>query len=321
MVPDLSTSSPERWVAVIAHPRKTDMAALREAALVASEQAGWAPPRFWETTVDDTGRGQAQEAVAAGAHVVAVSGGDGTVRAVAGVLAGTGVRLALFPAGTGNLLARSLDISHTSRSAAIGLLTSGQVRRIDCMDVLITSADGRRWTETSVVGLGVGYNADLMAGVDEEMKRRTGWFAYVVSGARALRTHAVRVRIGSDLADPTAPLVDQGVESRSVRSILVMSCGILVGGLRLVSGSTPDDGVVESVIASPRGPGELLLQLGRVVSHGGAGGPRVQLVRSRRSVTLECPKGTMAQIDGDPVGHVIRLEVTLRAGALHVLAP
>ncbi len=160
-----------------------------------------------------------------------------------------------------------------------------------------------------------------MAGVDEDLKRRTGWFAYVVSGARVLRKHAVRVRVGRDVEDTSAPLVQQQVGVRSIRSILVMTCAVLVGGVRLIADSEPDDGIIESVVASPRGPVELLLQLGRVVSRGGAGGPNVEVLQSHSNVVLECPRGTMAQIDGDPVGVVIRIEVTLRPGALAVLAP
>ena len=52
----------------------------------------------------------ARAAVAAGADVVVAAGGDGTVRVVCSEMAGTGIPVGVIPAGTGNLLARNLDI-------------------------------------------------------------------------------------------------------------------------------------------------------------------------------------------------------------------
>jgi diacylglycerol kinase family enzyme len=60
------------------------------------------------TRTDELGVGHAREAAAAGADVVFACGGDGTISSVLSGLAGTGVPLAILPAGTGNLLARNL---------------------------------------------------------------------------------------------------------------------------------------------------------------------------------------------------------------------
>ena len=49
----------------------------------------------------------AREALAAGAGVVIVGGGDGTVSAAASVLAGSGAALAILPTGTFNHFART----------------------------------------------------------------------------------------------------------------------------------------------------------------------------------------------------------------------
>lgn len=311
----------QKWVAVIAHPGKTDMAEVRREVGELATRAGWGEPRIWETTVDETGAAQAKEAVEAGATVVAVSGGDGTVRSVASALVGGDTPMAILPAGTGNLLARALEISHTSRSEAVALLETVHERRVDVMEAVLVRADGARSTELSLVGLGIGYNADIMAGVDEKLKKRAGWLAYVLSGLRAIRRHALRVRISDDVADVAAPLISSGAQQRSIRSILVMTCGELVGGLRLLAESSPDDGTIETVIASPRSHFELVRQLGRLIARRDARGPNVQVLRSTRNVVVECPRETEAQVDGDPVGAVTRIEVTLRPGALRVIAP
>ena len=64
-----------------------------------------------ETTEDDAGVSMSQRAVEDAVDLVVVAGGDGTVRVVCAELAGTGIPLAVLPAGTGNLLARNLGIS------------------------------------------------------------------------------------------------------------------------------------------------------------------------------------------------------------------
>ncbi|MFC5381122.1 diacylglycerol/lipid kinase family protein [Aquipuribacter nitratireducens] len=311
----------DRWIAVVAHPVKSNMTELRREVAEVTRRNGWREARWWETTAEETGAKQAREAFEAGASVVAVSGGDGTVRAVARALVGTSTPLAILPAGTGNLLARALGVSHTSREEAVRMIDEGRHRNVDVMEATLTRPDGSRASELSLVGLGIGLNADIMAGVDEDMKKRAGWLAYVVSGARALRRNAIRVRYAEDLDDVSVSLQRAGVQRAQVRSLLVVTCGVLVGGLRLLEESQPDDGVMETVIAAPRSHLGLVWQLGRLVSRRDARGPDVEVLRSTRNVVVECPRGTEAQVDGDVVGEVTRIEVTLRPGSLVALAP
>ncbi|WP_336921619.1 diacylglycerol/lipid kinase family protein [Aquipuribacter sp. SD81] len=313
--------APHRWIAVIAHPVKSDMDELRREVAEVTRRNGWDDARWWETTAEETGAKQAREAFEAGASVVAVSGGDGTVRAVARALVGTSTPLAILPAGTGNLLARALGVSHTSRQEAVRMIDEGRHRNVDVMEATLTRPDGSRSSELSLVGLGIGLNADIMAGVDEDMKKRAGWLAYIVSGAKALRRNAIRVRYADDLDDVSVSLKEHGVDRTAVRSLLVVTCGVLVGGLRLLEESQPDDGVMETVVATPRSHLGLLVQLGRLVSRRDARGPDVEVLRSQRNVAVECPRGTEAQVDGDVVGEVTRIEVTLRPGSLVALAP
>jgi diacylglycerol kinase (ATP) len=89
---------------VVNGARVRDLARLRGACQRAAAAAGWQPPLLLPTTSDDSGTGQARRAVQAGAALVVVVGGDGTVRACAQTLAGTAVPLAIVPAGLARLL-------------------------------------------------------------------------------------------------------------------------------------------------------------------------------------------------------------------------
>jgi len=98
-------------VVLIVNPTKTDdLDRLRSKVTKQCVARGLPEPVLLETTESDTGAGQSHEAVRRGARVVLVAGGDGTVQAVCAGLAGTGVVLGLLPLGTGNLLARNLDV-------------------------------------------------------------------------------------------------------------------------------------------------------------------------------------------------------------------
>ena len=70
----------------------------------------------------------------AAADLVLAIGGDGTIRAVCEELAGTGIPVGIVPAGTGNLLARNLDIPLYLRSA-VDVALNGQDRAIDMVEV------------------------------------------------------------------------------------------------------------------------------------------------------------------------------------------
>jgi diacylglycerol kinase family enzyme len=73
----------------------------------------------------------AEAAVAGGAQVVGVAGGDGTVSAVATVAARTGTPLVVIPAGTRNHFARDLGLDITDPAAALAALRAGYPVLVD----------------------------------------------------------------------------------------------------------------------------------------------------------------------------------------------
>jgi diacylglycerol kinase family enzyme len=87
-------------------------------------------------------------AVAAdGADVVLVGGGDGTISAAAACLMDTGKVLAVLPAGTMNLFARSLGMP-LDLDSAIAAFATGKVREVD-----VASANGRAFVHQYSVGM------------------------------------------------------------------------------------------------------------------------------------------------------------------------
>lgn len=118
-------SAPDSY-AFIVNPSKTSTIQFRSQVLAHFARHGLAAPSFYETTKDDPGRGQAARAIAEGATVVVAAGGDGTVRSVAGAVAAAGAIMGLVPLGTGNLLARNIDIDVTSVPSALSTSPSAR---------------------------------------------------------------------------------------------------------------------------------------------------------------------------------------------------
>lgn len=82
-----------------------------------------------------------------GVDVVMAGGGDGTVSAAAGILRGTERALAVLPAGTMNLFARSLGIP-LDLDAAVGAFASGRIRQVDT-----ASANGQPFVHQFSIGM------------------------------------------------------------------------------------------------------------------------------------------------------------------------
>jgi diacylglycerol kinase (ATP) len=200
--------------AVVVNPSNVaDLATLQAQITRVCAELGWAPPLWLPTTVEDPGGGQARAALAAGAEVVLACGGDGTVRHVAQVLAGSGTALGLLPTGTANLLARNLAIVLDNTAQATRIALSGNNRAIDVGRLII---DDRTEEQVFLVMAGMGFDAAIMAGAPHELKARLGSLAYVVSGVRALRGPRAPITLAVD-GRPDPPL--------RVRTVVVGNCG------------------------------------------------------------------------------------------------
>ncbi|WP_449386403.1 diacylglycerol/lipid kinase family protein [Cellulomonas soli] len=292
-------------VAVVANPSKlSDVAHVRELVEQACARHGWASPLWIETTEEDPGGGQTREALEHGVDLVCALGGDGTVRAVAEVLAGGDVPLGLLPAGTGNLLARALELAPDDLESALDLALTGQDARID---VGALRVDGSSHEHVFLVMAGMGLDAETMDGTDERLKGVLGWPAYVISGVRAAAGRGFTARVQPE---------DGATVRRRVRAVLLGNSGRLQGGIELLPEASLDDGLLDVAVVSPRGPFGWARTIATVVTRGRGNRQLTRLQGPAFRVVADRPTAT--QLDGDLIGEHRRLECRVRPGALLV---
>jgi diacylglycerol kinase family enzyme len=229
------------------------------------------------------------------------------VRAVCAELAGTGIPVGVVPAGTGNLLARNLDLP-LYLNAAVDVALAGQDRAIDIVRI---AGDGLGEDEHFLVMAGMGFDAAIMEGASEQIKARVGWLAYFVSGMRNVMFGAVPVEISID---------DEPFTRHRARTIVVGNVGFLQAGLPLLPDAAIDDGRLDVVLINPRRFLHWLFVLIRVLGRRKKVDDTVNRMAGRK-VVVRAAAATPRQIDGDPVGAGNELICECLHGKLLVRVP
>jgi len=153
----------------------------------------------------DDYREAVKKAVACGAKLIVAAGGDGTVSAAAGALAGSEARLGILALGTLNHFARDLGIPAKLEEAA-RLLANGREDRVDVAEV-----NGRTFVNTSAIGV-----YPLMVSDRQSQERRLGRtkrLAMAVASARVLARfsrHRLRLTCGGRSEAVETPLLFVG---------------------------------------------------------------------------------------------------------------
>ncbi|EWT02438.1 diacylglycerol kinase [Intrasporangium oryzae NRRL B-24470] len=304
-----------KQAAIVINPTKfTDQGPVRERIAATCRAVGWGEPLFYETTAEDPGRGQAMQAVKDGAKVVCSLGGDGTVRHVASGLVGTETPLGILPGGTGNLLARNLDLPVDAFDTAMTVALTGRNRRIDVGELVLGDTDrdgnpvGPSESHYFLVISGIGMDAAIMAGTNENLKSKVGWAAYMLSGVKSLVSPEFRTTIRLD-TDPEF--------RRRARGVMIGNCGRLLGGLVLMPNARVDDNQLDVVIASPKGVVGWVPVATRVLTRQRKGHPTLDQ-RTCQEVRVRVDRPLPVQVDGDVVGEATEVNAIVRPGVLSV---
>lgn len=321
------TSRAQPHAAVVYHPLKTDVAGLRSAVRAAESRAGWAPTRWYETEAADRGTGAARRAIAEGAGVVLGSGGDGTIRAVAEALRGSGVPLGIVPQGTGNLLARNIGMPLGDLEAAVEAAFFGRNQPIDLglMTIIRPADEAGLSVEDEHVFLvlaGMGLDARVIRSTRSTLKKRLGWLAYVDAGVRTMvKDRPLEIEYSMDGSE---------MKPLTVYTVMIGNCGLLPGGVLLIPDARIDDGLLDVVSLRPLGPFSWLRIWNKIGWENGVlrktktGRRIIDLVNDTKNVTyLRAREYALAvagpepiQLDGDDFGLAVEVRGRVDPGAL-----
>ena len=233
-------------------------------------------------------------------------GGDGTAMEVAGALAGTQYPLGPLPGGTGNLLARAMNIPLDLERAIVALV-KGKVMQID----LGRLSDGRRFA----IAAGVGIDVTMVIDTPRWMKRFLGVLAYTVMGTRAAVAAVARGKI------IRARLTVDGVtEDHAATSIMVANFGSLLSE-RLTLGPTirADDGQLDVCLFAPRNMFDAVRIMWRMLRRNFADHPTM-IYRRGRQIRIETDPPARAQADGELIG-LTPLEISVEPRSVRLLVP
>jgi len=288
-------------VAVIAHSGKSLGGGLEELRQ-ALEAEGVADPFWREVRKSSKAPPQVAKALKRGVELVIVWGGDGMVQRCIDTLAGSGVALAILPAGTANLLATDLGIPKNIEEA-VAIALHGEPRRIDL---------GRFRGERFAVMAGVGFDAAMIreSGTGG-LKERFGRAAYVWSGSRQLRAEPFRATIEAD----GAPWY-----KGKATCILVGNVGRLIGGVPVFEGASPYNGKLDVGVVTAEGVVEWIRMLTRVTLGKADTSPFVQTTRVS-SIKVKLDRKVLYELDGGDRTRVKSFKVAVEPAAIEVRVP
>lgn len=268
--------------------------------------------RFYDTSVEDSGLGQARQAVADGCTIVLAAGGDGTVRKVAAGVAGSEASLGIVPAGTGNLFARNLDLPIDDALKAVRVAITGTPRPMDLGWLGFghsAEAAHAATPEPFLVIAGYGFDAMIMEATDSTLKKYLGWVAYAVAGAKKLtgRSQSISLTLDGRRARPL-----------TARTVMIGNVGRLPGGLTLMPGADAANGSLEVLALDWRGAAGFGQIVRQMVAPGSPSLARISHKRTfqARRMCVSTDTELPVQVDGDALGYGTHLEARVQAHAL-----
>jgi YegS/Rv2252/BmrU family lipid kinase len=287
-------------VAVVAHKYKTLGGGLGELRQVLANR-GFPDPLWYEVSKSREAPKRARQALADGADLLFIWGGDGTIQRCVDAVAGEAVDLAILPAGTANLLANNLGVPiNLSEAVDVGL--HGERRRLD-----VGVLNGERFA----VIAGVGFDAIMMRDADGELKGHFGRLAYVWTGVRATHMTRRNVRVAID---------GKKWFKGKASCVLLGQMGTLAGGIHAFPDAQPDDGLLEVGVVTAKNALEWARVLSRLVMKDAQHSPLAKMGRGCK-INISFDRPTTFELDGGARKAKKKFCASIEPGAITVCVP
>lgn len=308
-------------ITIVANPRAGAGRAARHVIALRRglERRGVAHDVF-ETEFPGHGIELARQAVAGGAELLAVVGGDGTLNEVTQAYIDAqgapiaGPPLAIVPAGTGGDFARSCGLAGDSVAAAVERLAAPSFRALDLAVVSLAAAQGRSTHRAFVNVASVG----ISGAVDERVERGPKW----LGGKAAFLLGTV----GAALSYQNLPVeitVEGEIWHRGpVLIAAIANARYMGGGMQIAPHADYADGLLDVICVGDLSRTQFLKLFPKVYR-----GSHLELpvVRSTRGQgvsirALREPKPALVDVDGETPGY-LPLDARVYASALRLAVP
>jgi diacylglycerol kinase (ATP) len=244
-------------------------------------------------------------AVAEGVGALVAVGGDGTVHRALQAVAGRPVGFGVVPAGTGNDFAAGTGVPGDPLAAADAIAAAVRDGRDRPVDLGRTTGAGGevRW-----------FGAVLAAGFDAIVNERANRMRW----PRGPRRYDLAIALELARLRPRAYTLELDGAGHAFEGVLVAiaNCPSYGGGMRILPGADPTDGLLDVVVAAPLGRAALARLRPRLRRGTHLADPRVSTFRARR-VRLHADE-IIAYADGERIGP-LPLAVDCVPGAVRLL--
>ena len=231
--------------------------------------------------------------------VIVAVGGDGTVNEVATALVDTSTPMGVIPLGSGNGFARHLEISTQASKAILQLNQSHSIR----FDTGLLNQ--KAFFNVS----GVGFDGQISKIFAEQLKR--GYMTYARCVMEEFQTYApkkFRYELYGQMIEEDYFLIAFANTTQYGNNAVI------------APQANPNDGLLDVVLVRPFPPMHLptftMMALFRSLHRF----PYVRIIKTS-SFSLDNEEQAPIHIDGEFLSHDTQIEVSIKPGSLHVMAP